>query len=329
MVINLKIKEYIQFGEFDSKALNLYLISRDAPAPYEKEKVVDNPFRNGVTDFSVLYGEKKFSNRPITYVFQAFKKIYRDRKILERLIKSKLVTQMTTDLYDTHDPGYHWVGKVSSISIVDDEAFDTLTATVVFSCYPYLYRNFNYYDDYVQHHTVDDTLSWTKFNVEGSKEIAVFNQGETTLDVDILVWSTQPTIETEGGTNTQEIKIVTIPAVTYVVKSGDTLYRIALNNGTTVNDLKKWNNLTGDWVFPGNVLIVKPEETQSEFVQTQGAPTIVREYFMRLTDEDGVVHYLSAGMNYNQDIQLNVGVNRFKVEGIGQIALHSRAEVMG
>ena len=43
-------------------------------------------------------------------------------------------------------------------------------------------------------------------------------------------------------------------ADTYTVKSGDTLWDIAVNNGTTVDQLMKDNNLTSDLIFPGDKL---------------------------------------------------------------------------
>ncbi|WP_026825971.1 MULTISPECIES: 3D domain-containing protein [Exiguobacterium] len=44
---------------------------------------------------------------------------------------------------------------------------------------------------------------------------------------------------------------------TYTVKSGDTLYRIALNNGISVNQLMTWNGLNSDLIFPGQQFAVK------------------------------------------------------------------------
>lgn len=42
----------------------------------------------------------------------------------------------------------------------------------------------------------------------------------------------------------------------YTVKSGDTLYIIALKYGVTVGDLKKSNNLVSDIIYPGQVLVI-------------------------------------------------------------------------
>jgi len=43
---------------------------------------------------------------------------------------------------------------------------------------------------------------------------------------------------------------------TYTVVRGDTLYRIAKNNGVTVTDLKNWNNLSGNIISVGQKLVV-------------------------------------------------------------------------
>lgn len=42
----------------------------------------------------------------------------------------------------------------------------------------------------------------------------------------------------------------------YTVKPGDGLWRIAQNNHTTVSQLKSWNKLSSDWIYPNQVLIV-------------------------------------------------------------------------
>lgn len=51
---------------------------------------------------------------------------------------------------------------------------------------------------------------------------------------------------------------------TYMVEEGDTLYRIALNNGMTVQDLATLNNLSGDIIYPGDVLTISGEDPGNE-----------------------------------------------------------------
>ncbi|QHJ69383.1 LysM peptidoglycan-binding domain-containing protein [Planococcus halotolerans] len=42
----------------------------------------------------------------------------------------------------------------------------------------------------------------------------------------------------------------------YTVKSGDTLYRIAVNHGISLDQLMSWNGITGHLIYPGDKLVV-------------------------------------------------------------------------
>lgn len=55
--------------------------------------------------------------------------------------------------------------------------------------------------------------------------------------------------------------------VYYTVKSGETLNQIALKNGTTVNDIKAWNSLSGTIIHPGDKLIVAKKEISTTETQ--------------------------------------------------------------
>jgi LysM repeat protein len=44
---------------------------------------------------------------------------------------------------------------------------------------------------------------------------------------------------------------------TYTVKSGDFLSTIASRHGITLTQLRNWNNISGDLIFPGQKLVVK------------------------------------------------------------------------
>ena len=50
---------------------------------------------------------------------------------------------------------------------------------------------------------------------------------------------------------------------TYTVKSGDTLYRIAKNNGTSVQQLKDWNNISSHLIYVNQVLKISGTGTVS------------------------------------------------------------------
>ncbi|TJZ40570.1 LysM peptidoglycan-binding domain-containing protein [Priestia megaterium] len=50
---------------------------------------------------------------------------------------------------------------------------------------------------------------------------------------------------------------------TYTVQSGDTLYRIAKNNGTSVQQLKEWNNLSSHLIYVNQVLKISGTGTVS------------------------------------------------------------------
>lgn len=48
---------------------------------------------------------------------------------------------------------------------------------------------------------------------------------------------------------------------TYDVKPGDSLWSIALKNNTSVNNLKSWNNLSSDLIFPNQKLVLSTTGT--------------------------------------------------------------------
>ena len=64
-------------------------------------------------------------------------------------------------------------------------------------------------------------------------------------------------------------------ADTYTVKKGDTLWDIAINNGTTVDQLIQDNNLTSSLIFPGDKLTYNTTVAQVAQAKEQGYYTVV------------------------------------------------------
>jgi LysM repeat protein len=57
----------------------------------------------------------------------------------------------------------------------------------------------------------------------------------------------------------------------YTVQSGDTLFRIAVNNDTTVDEIRLANDLPNDTIFPGDILVI-PNCGEESAGATEAAP---------------------------------------------------------
>lgn len=76
--------------------------------------------------------------------------------------------------------------------------------------------------------------------------------------------SSSTTTSTTKQSATAKNTAVQTSQKTYTVKKGDTLSKIAANHGISLSNLKKWNNLKSDIIYPGDRLIVsKPSNTSS------------------------------------------------------------------
>lgn len=91
----------------------------------------------------------------------------------------------------------------------------------------------------------------------------------------------------------------TVP-LTYTVKSGDTLYRIASQNNTTVDVLKKLNNLPSNNLTIGQILKLPDEE----FIQIPTTETI---YTVKRGDT-----FYSIAKNYDTTTEKIKSLNNLK-----------------
>lgn len=183
-----QITEGFIFGDYDSRENNMFLISRDAPTPSEKEITESVPYMQGVYDFSTLNFDRYFDNREVTYQVMLFENEYENRKHPEQDIKRSLMKLDIQPLYDTHDQGYHWLGKCKSVTVEDDAEKGTLSCTIVFDCYPFAIYNSaegsDIWDDVYFPHWI---FQETKYTVNGSQSISLFNIGSRSVECEMVV----------------------------------------------------------------------------------------------------------------------------------------------
>lgn len=152
--------EGFTFNGFSTQEDGLYLYNRSAPTPLEKEKKDSGPFTQGVYDFGMISGERVLDNRPLIFDFYLYERNYNYRKVDETYLKNALMKAGILPLYDTHDPGYYYLGKCVSVSVEDDHIFGRLVISIEFDCYPFMialqeegnddWDNFDFELDYSQ-----------------------------------------------------------------------------------------------------------------------------------------------------------------------------------
>ena len=197
-----QITEGFTFGDYNSTENGMFLISRDAPTPSSKDIIESVPYMQGVYDFSMLENDRYFDNRKITYQVILFEKEYENRKLPEQELKRKLMPLGVQVLYDTHDYGYHWLGKCESIVVEDDADKNILTATIIFDCYPMAIVNSMEGEDiWDEVYFPRWVFQQTKYTVNGSERISLFNIGSTTI-IPKLVLSSEFTIISADNTIT-------------------------------------------------------------------------------------------------------------------------------
>ena len=103
-----------------------------------------------------------------------------------------------------------------------------------------------------------------KFNTTVNELKNINNLTSNTLSIgQTLVLPTKTATPTPSGTNT------------YIVKSGDSLYKIANQYNTTVNELKQLNNLSSNLLSIGQVLKI-PTKTTTEPTDNYTTYTVVK-----------------------------------------------------
>ncbi len=145
-----------------------------------KERV---PFSNMIYDFSGIYGGQEYEERPLTYVFNVkdYKKIPLTMKKIQAL-NWLMNPNEKIQLFDDYIPGYYFLAEVEEAPDFDELRFHG-RLTVQFTVYPFkigeleegndIWDTFNFLLDYAQ---------ITQFEINGSKEIALYNPGVSAVN---------------------------------------------------------------------------------------------------------------------------------------------------
>lgn len=105
-------------------------------------------------------------------------------------------------------------------------------------------------------------------------------KGWNALSSDLIFPNQQLSIG--GETKKQETAAAAVASSSYTVQSGDTLYRIAVKHGISLDQLMSWNGITGHLIYPGDKLVVSggtpisvpkaPAQTSAPAQSTAPAP---------------------------------------------------------
>ena len=151
-----KPEHYIKFGDFNSFRFGLHMHAREAITPTEKEVTASIPYRQGVVDFSNLFGARMYNNRTITYVFYCFDIAQTDVSLYQTTIENLLMRGFDQELHDSSEPQFHYAcidkkaqfsamfhyrGKCKEVIVEDDYAFRRLRVQITFDLYPFKISN--------------------------------------------------------------------------------------------------------------------------------------------------------------------------------------------
>lgn len=197
--------EGIKFADFDSMKENWFLITRNAPSPDEREVIETVPYRQGTIDYAQANEERYFNARTISYTFMDFKHIYHDRKLVEQDLKRRLMPKFEQQILDSHDTDYYWIGKCHDVQVTDDAAFNSLQATISFTCYPFSkainLEGADIWDDVYFPHYIFQNV---KFDVNGTKNINIYNIGSDKIEPKMIIKGNINVISNEDSFNLKD-----------------------------------------------------------------------------------------------------------------------------
>lgn len=203
MRLGIKIDEIDLFKEY-----GVNVDSRSIGNP-DKNKILEEiPFSNKLLDFSELYGEQTYTERPISYVLNLIgtQPTRESAYYLQTIMTNLLMEKQQFKLYDDIFPGYYFLAEVR-----EGTAFEPIVYAgklqVNMTAYPYKIKEARegspYWDDYSEL----DYYQESTYTINESKTIELMNNGmasvvpKVTCSAPMMVKKDNVQISFPKGTN--------------------------------------------------------------------------------------------------------------------------------
>lgn len=167
----------------------------------QKQRVVESiPYRNGILNFSSLYGEEVFEEITLKYTFDLLGNNSKEIEMLKNKVKAWLLTCGEGNLADSSIIGLHYKAECISVDFEDDYDYSFCTAT--FKAYPYKIGNNLENEDWLWDTFCfeSDVINTTIYVVENEEiEINLYNISSHKVIPEVVVTG-ELTIEKNGIT---------------------------------------------------------------------------------------------------------------------------------
>ena len=165
------------------------LSNREIKSPSKIKVKKSVPYMNGSYDFSNLYGGNCFTDRVLEYTFLLKATSNKNLEAVRMDCENWLMgTNEQTKLIDDNMNLYYYLAECENVKFEDMGLVGKLTAT--FNAYPFrLYGWVEGNDLWDRFNFELDVSQEVKFNIEGSKDIVLYNQGATHVKPTIIASS--------------------------------------------------------------------------------------------------------------------------------------------
>lgn len=161
------------------------------------------PHSNSVYDFSQIYGTQNYSERTFTVTFNVIDRSMWSKESMyiqwTKILAWLMEPSQKIPLHDDIMNDYYYLAEVQK-----EPSFDELRhrgkLTVEFQCYPFRIHELQEGNDVWDTFNFElDIAQLVKYEVNGSKQIVLYNLGMTDL-APVIVASSQMTIQLKGNT---------------------------------------------------------------------------------------------------------------------------------